>query len=250
VISTLGIQRTNIQIERASLNYQHHVLFQNLSVEFSAGKFSCILGVSGVGKTSLLRLIAGLESWGALAEKLHSGGESLAGKVSYLTQQPALLPWLNVVDNVMLSQCFVRGDCDIRHAERANYLLNSVGLSDAVNLFPAECSGGMRSRVMLARVLFEDKPIVLLDEPFAALDVITKLKMQDLLVTCLQGKTVVMVTHDPLEALRLADDIFLMSGAPAKIWKPFDLKSKSPREMSDYVLVQQAKLIELLQAAV
>ena len=240
---------TNIQIEQATLHYQRRPIFQNLSAQFSIAKFSCILGSSGVGKTSLLRLIAGLESWGATAAKLHIDGESLRGKVSYLAQQSALLPWLSIIENVMVSRRLTGETISLAVQARARELLVQVGLADEVHLKPAALSGGMQQRVMLARVLFEDKPIVLLDEPFAALDVVTKLQMHELLMSCLQDKTVIMVTHDPLEALRLADDIFLMQGRPAKLWQPFCLESSAPREVQQDLLARQAELIALLQEA-
>lgn len=238
---------TNLEIEQATLNYQHRTIFQELSVQFPVAKFTCILGSSGVGKTSLLRLIAGLDSWGATAVKRHINGESLSGKVSYLSQQSTLLPWLNVIDNVMLSHQLTGEKASLADEARAVGLLAQVGLADALNLKPAALSGGMQQRVMLARILFEQKPIVLLDEPFAALDVVTKCQMHELLLQCLQGKTVIMVTHDPLEALRLADQILLMQGNPAKLWRPFELHTAAPREVQSDMLAQQAELIRLLR---
>ncbi len=102
-------------------------------------------------------------------------------------------------------------------------------LGDAIHLYPAQLSGGMRQRVALVRTLLEERPIVLMDEPFSSLDVITRLKLQDLAAELLAAKTVLLVTHDPLEALRLADRVYVLHGAPAVLSEPLIPDGPRPR---------------------
>ena len=183
-------------------------VFSDLSLTLDGGCWHCILGCSGVGKTTLLRLVAGLD-------KPHTGNitddldQSLSGQVSYMSQDDGLLPWLSVVNNVQLGPR-LRGEASAATRQRAVKLLQQVNLSDWVNASTDQLSGGMRQRVALARTLLENKPIVLMDEPFSRLDAITRDELQLLATRLLQGKTVVLVTHDPLEALRLGHTIHVL----------------------------------------
>lgn len=220
-----------IYIEQASLSFQNEYLFQNLSVTFPAGTFNCLLGVSGVGKTSLLQLIA----------KSHSG------KVAYLTQEDSLLPWLSALNNALIGPR-LRNENNIKEYEaKALQLFKDVGLADDINKYPYQLSGGMRQRVALVRTLIEDRKIVLMDEPFAKLDAITRMELQTLATNLLHNRTVVMVTHDPLEALRIGENVYVMSGNPATVEKIVELKQKTPRDLADPALISlQKKLLERL----
>jgi putative hydroxymethylpyrimidine transport system ATP-binding protein len=123
-----------------------------------------------------------------------------------------------------------------------------VGLFDALELLPAQLSGGMRQRVSLVRVLLEDKPIVLMDEPFASLDAITRVKLQTLTAELLRERTVILVTHDPLEALRIGHMIYVLSGTPAQLSQPLIPQGKPPRKMTDPTLLSlQGKLLMELE---
>jgi len=134
--------------------------------------------------------------------------------------------------------------------KQALQLLQQVGLKDAVAKRPAELSGGMRQRVALARTLMEDKPIILMDEPFSSLDAITRLNLQDLAAELLQDKTVLLVTHDPLEALRLGDVVYVMAGQPAHLGSPIHPPGSSPRETTDkQILALQGELLTRLEKA-
>ncbi|MDF2867092.1 MAG: transporter, partial [Gammaproteobacteria bacterium] len=209
-----------IHILNARLRYANKLLFDQLSVTVEAAKFTCLLGPSGIGKTSFLRLITGL-----IAPQAHSQTEltgtvvasdakPLANRIAYLAQSDSLLPWLTALENVVIGAKLRGSKPDLA---RAKYLLGQVGLENAMLLKPQELSGGMRQRVALARTLFENRPIVLMDEPFAALDTITRIKLQELAATLLENSTVLLVTHDPLEALRLGHHIYVMAGQPATL---------------------------------
>ena len=129
-------------------------------------------------------------------------------------------------------------------------LLTKVGLIKVAHQFPASLSGGMRQRAALVRTLLEDRPIVLMDEPFSALDIITRLRLQELAVELLKDRTVLLVTHDPLEALRMAHRIHIMSGVPAKLDDALIPHGVSPRDLSDKSLLElQAQLLQKLRAA-
>lgn len=184
-------------------------LFGPIAFTVLASKWTCILGSSGVGKSTLLRLIAQLPMAGEFTGTITAEDkESLEVNVSYMAQSDLLLPWLTVVDNVMLGNR-LRGQVPKR--DRALHLIKQVGLEDHSSKKPAALSGGMRQRAALARTLMEDRPIVLLDEPFSALDAKTRAEMQELSAEVFSGRTVLLVTHDPAEAARLGDQILVMT---------------------------------------
>ena len=188
----------------------------DVRLNLPAGKWTCLLGPSGVGKSTILRLILGLETAGSLHGTISTDdNSSLENRVSYMAQSDLLLPWLSVSQNIVLGSR-LRGETP--DFKRANALLERVGLSDHADKTPVKLSGGMRQRAALARTLMEDRPIVLLDEPFSALDAGTRADMQELAAEVLQTKTVLLVTHEPAEASRLADQIIIMSKEEAIIW--------------------------------
>ena len=133
--------------------------------------------------------------------------------------------------------------------QRAQYLLQQVGLGEVLSAYPAQLSGGMRQRVALARTLMEDQPVVLMDEPFSSLDALTRRRLQTLTITLLAGRTVLLVTHDPLEALRMSDHILVMRGRPATLSALPELPGAVPRDPSN-AAVQSAyrDLLALLEA--
>jgi putative hydroxymethylpyrimidine transport system ATP-binding protein len=202
------------------------VLFEELELELAGGLTTCLLGPSGVGKSSLLRLLAGLGPAPTGCVQCDDGGP-LAGRSAYMDQRDLLLPWLSGRDNVTLG-ARLRGDKPDR--ARADELLARVGLEDRQKDRPAMLSGGERQRLALARTLMEDRPIVLMDEPFSSLDALTRLKLQDLAAELLAGRTVLLVTHDPMEALRLGHRIFVMKGSPARLGTPLEAAGPPPRD--------------------
>ena len=233
-----------------SLAYQGSPLFERLRFRLEGGSWTCLLGPSGVGKTTLLRLTAGLAA-GALV--VADDGAGLDGRIALMAQQDLLLPWLSVRDNVLLGHR-LRGAsrAELRRlGEPAAALLARVGLERDADRLPCTLSGGMRQRAALARTLMEDRPIVLMDEPFSALDVVTRHRLQDLAGELLVGRTVLLVTHNPLEALRLGHRIYVLSGRPAVPRGPLLPRGAPPLDAADpTLLTQQAELLgELTRSA-
>lgn len=237
-----------IEIRDARLDYAGVPLFDGLSLDLPAARWSCLLGPSGVGKTTLLRLIAGLEG-AATGTVSCSDGRPADGRIAYMAQQDLLLPWLTLTQNVMLG-ARLRGETAGTDDRPARDLLARVGLGDYADHRPDACSGGMRQRAALARTLIEDRPIVLMDEPFSALDAITRLQLQEIAARVLAGRTVLLVTHDPLEALRLGNVVHVMTGRPARMGTPIHPPGTAPRPPNDPgLLSEQADLLARLSNA-
>lgn len=219
----------DITVAQASIGYAGAALFQGLDFTLAGGRWTCMLGPSGVGKSTLLRLIAGLvrPERGAIA---CSDGRPLAGRLAWMGQRDDLLPWLSAQGNVVLG-ARLRGEApDLAGADQ---LLERVGLGRQRDQLPATLSGGERQRAALARTLMEDRPVVLMDEPFSALDAITRARLQNLAAALLEGRTVLLVTHDPLEALRLGHRVHVMAGQPARIEAPIEPSGEPPRDLHD-----------------
>ena len=238
-----------VQVRSAGLAFEGRALFDGLDLDLAEGRTTCLLGPSGVGKTSLLRLIAGLAQ-GAGGAVGDAEGRPVAGRVAYMAQQDLLLPWASVLANVTLG-ARLRGEArDAALESRARELLGQVRLAENPAERPASLSGGMRQRVALARTLMEDRPIVLMDEPFSALDAITRMELQTLAAGLLEGRTVLLVTHDPLEALRLAHRVHVMAGRPARLDEALEPPGPPPRDPSNpAVLKLQGELLKRLVEA-
>ncbi|SIO11012.1 ABC transporter ATP-binding protein [Vannielia litorea] len=222
-------------------------LFAPLALELRAGQWTCLLGGSGVGKSTVLRLISGLATGADFdGDIAATDGRAVAGRVAYMAQDDLLLPWASVSQNIVLGSRLRGTPAD---TGRLGRILERVGLGGQADKTPAALSGGQRQRVALARTLMEDKPVVLLDEPFSALDAQTRAAMQDLAVELLDGKTVLMVTHDPAEAARLGQAIIVMH--PEGL-RPFPHPSSAiPRPIDDLeTLACQASLLRHLRDGV
>lgn len=238
-------------INQASLRYAGEILFSDLQFKLPAGEITCLLGPSGIGKSSLLRLIAGLTVQESLTQQtakiIASDNKPLTNRISYMAQRDLLLPWQTVLNNVVLGYRLRTEKNIASRLKQARALLIEMGLADAMTKYPAQLSGGMRQRVALARTLMEEHPIVLMDEPFSALDTITRWRLQDLAAKLLAQRTVLLVTHDPLEAVRLGQQILVMTGKPAQLDHSLVVPGNPPRAITDpLVLEAQARLMQKL----
>ena len=216
----------------------------SLSVE--KGEFVCLLGASGCGKSTLLSLVAGLD-------KISGGSLDIDGhKVSLMFQEAALFPWLSVAGNVELA-LRLQGANRADRKKRAQQLLEVVRLGGFGDKRPHELSGGMRQRVALARALAQDADILLMDEPFGALDAMTRDILHDELerVWREQSLTVLFVTHNVREAVRLGDRVILLSSRPGRVIEDFPVKHARPRRIdSPEVSAQAADITDRLRAEV
>ncbi|MFA0224730.1 ABC transporter ATP-binding protein [Vibrio splendidus] len=247
----MSVNTVGVQLSNATLRYRdsEHATLSGLSLSLNAGKWTVLLGRSGCGKTTVLRYLAGLlddkvEWQGTLAT---SDELPLTDRIAYMAQQDLLLPWLSVIDNVCLSHRFQNPVSDkALQTNQALELLAAVGLADHASTMPDQLSGGMRQRVALARTLMQDKPVVLMDEPFSALDAVTRHKLQSLACELLKGKTVVLITHDPQEAVRLADNLYVLQGTPANAQSLSVPNTATPRVLDgECAELQQAILDQL-----
>jgi NitT/TauT family transport system ATP-binding protein len=219
----------------------------DISIDIPAGGFVALVGPSGCGKSTLLNLAAGLIS--ATAGRVTVSDRPLKGlnrRATYMFQQDALLPWKTVRDNVALG--LILGGATRAEADaRADYWLGRVGLSAFASHYPAQLSGGMRKRVSMAQNWIIDRPIVLMDEPFSALDVHTRQRMESELLALWEeaaGKTVLFVTHDLEEAISLADSVVVLSAGPSsRVVARHEVTLSRPRDLME--LRTTASFVEL-----
>lgn len=202
-----------LDIQQAGFGYPGRApVVDGVDWRVPAGEIHCLLGRSGCGKTTLLKLAAGLLRPQSGRILLRGSALTAPGpQLGFMFQAPTLLEWLRVLDNVLLPVSLQRRPTP-QDRERALQLLRQLGLGEHAQRYPRQLSGGQQSRVALARALLLEPPLLLLDEPFAALDAITRGELQDdLLRTCrARGTTVLFVTHDIHEAVYLGDRIALM----------------------------------------
>ena len=199
-------------------------VLDNIDFVVEQGQFICVVGVSGCGKSTLLNLIAGLESTTVGTVEVPSG------RASVMFQDPSLMPWLTARGNVELA-LRLRGVGRKERADEAQRLLALVNLADAGDKLPHQLSGGMKQRVALARALAQDREVLLMDEPFAALDAVTRDLLHDELERVWRetGRTIVFVTHNVREAARLGDRVVLMTARGGKIAREWDIDVQRPR---------------------
>ncbi|MCW5679952.1 MAG: ABC transporter ATP-binding protein [Xanthobacteraceae bacterium] len=237
-----------LSVENVSVTYKSsrgkHTAVDDVSMKMHPGEFVSILGPSGCGKSTLLGVVAGLLS--ASSGRISIFGEEVIGPrkdIGVVFQQATLLPWLNVIDNILIPiKALRRNDRD--YAKRAKDLLELVGLTKFEKYYPNELSGGMQQRVGIARALIHDPNLLLMDEPFAALDAMTRermsLELQD--IWRASGKSVLFITHSIPEAVFLSSRILIMSASPGRFVKEITIDLPRPRTAQTMASGQYAAL--------
>ena len=228
-ISFQGVSKTYGAVGRAG---NQTLALDRLDVDIRAAEIVTVLGPTGCGKSSTLNLIAGFEqpSTGVLSldnQPINGPGPDRA----VVFQQPSLFPWLNAFDNVTLGvKC--RGIARETYAPSAERLLQEVGLAGFERHFPYQLSGGMQQRVQIARALISEPKVLLLDEPFGALDYQTRIQMQELLLQLWQQhrQTIFFITHDVSEAIFVADRVLVMSRRPGRVKLSVNVHAPKPRD--------------------
>jgi len=222
-----------IDFDGVSLQYGHRTILSDINLSISPGEFVCVIGASGCGKTSMLRLIAGLAA--PTQGQVSVGQTPVRGPsrdVAVLFQDygRALLPWRTVFGNVSLALEANRVP-RAQRAERIEALLSMVGLDQHADKYPVQLSGGMQQRLQIARTLAQEPSILLMDEPFGALDAMTRQSLQDEILSIVAKRqvTVFFVTHDLEEALYLGDRVVTLYSGPGRIAKLIDVKLPKPR---------------------
>jgi putative hydroxymethylpyrimidine transport system ATP-binding protein len=217
-----------ITIENLSFKYADQHLFEDFTFTVAAGQWTCLLGPSGCGKSTLLRMISGSLIQGVDGRIQFAGQPRMCGQAAWMAQKDLLLPWLSVLENVLLGPR-LRGTLSDGHRQQALKLLEAAGLCEYAQALPDSLSGGMRQRAALLRTLMEQRPVILMDEPFSALDALTRIKLQNLAARLVKGATVLLVTHDPWEALRIGHRIFIMKDRPVRLSRVFLPPGTPPR---------------------
>ena len=244
-----SIVKPKLQLEKITRHFGETVALTQTDFVVRDGDFVSIIGPSGCGKSTLFNLISGVLQ--PTAGRILIDGMDVTGKsghVGYMLQKDLLLPWLTVTDNIVLG-AILKGGATRRQREEGVALARRYGLGDFINHYPSALSGGMRQRVALMRTLAMQHDLMLLDEPFGALDSQTRQSMQQWLLTVWaeQKRTVVFVTHDIDEAIFLADRIVVMTPRPGRIQSVFDVPIDRPRPLScltgaDFIALKRAIL--------
>lgn len=243
MISTLKIMNKIIELKEINKKYYNKkgelTAIEDISFSVFEGEYVAIVGPSGCGKSTLLNIIGNIDK--------KSGGEIILNKdtkIGYMLQEDSLFPWLTILDNCLIGLKIRKELTD----ERVNYvkeLLKEYGLKEFMDSYPSSLSGGMRQRVALIRTLALKPDILLLDEPFSALDYQTRLAVSDDVYKIIKntGKTVIMITHDIAEAISMADRVIVLTERPAKVKQIYNIEmegkstpinNRKCREFSEY----------------
>jgi NitT/TauT family transport system ATP-binding protein len=224
-----------VLIENVSFAYGRQAVLRDISLNARPGDFVCLLGPSGCGKSTLLRLLAGLER--PSQGRIIVGGKQVTGPGldrGVVFQDYSLFPWMTAGENIVFAlEQALPGRKRAEYLEIARIHLSQVGLQNSFDVLPAKLSGGMRQRAAIARAFAIDAPVLLMDEPFGALDAVTRARLQDLLLRLWReqsgGKTVFFVTHDIEEAMLLANTIVVLGLTPGPVQGVFPVDIPRPR---------------------
>lgn len=244
---TIEVKNINKSFEGKKKNLS---VLENINLTIDDGEFICLLGPSGCGKTTLLRLIAGLEH--PTSGEIIANGEVVkkpSGDRAVIFQQYSLFPWLTVLQNVTFGLEMTKKGTKEENIAAAERYLESVGLIDFKDSYPHELSGGMKQRVAIIRSLLNHSPILLMDEPFSAVDMQTRHKLQEQLIGVWKrfDNTIVFVTHDVDEAVYLADKIVILDKNPGRIAKIVEVDIERPRkrDSEEFIKLQESIVSEL-----
>ena len=225
-------------------------LVEDLSLDLATGRLTCLIGPSGCGKSSVIKWLSGV-----LAPELRAEGEAqLDGAalslphptIAYQPQQDTLFPWLTILENATLG-LEIRGTARIAARDRVRPLFPTFGLAGHEDSFPDQLSGGMRQRAAFLRTMVQNARVLLLDEPFSALDAVTRLRMQDWLTARLEDdpRAVLLVTHDLFEATQIADRVLVMGRRPGRIIADIPITTRR-RDRTEASLAETRSLLKSL----
>ena len=242
-----------LEVKGVSKSFDGEEIIQDISLELKEGEIVSLLGVSGGGKTTLFNIIAGLST--PDVGNIYLEGQEITGKpgnISYMLQKDLLLPYRTLVDNVALPLT-IRGMKKSEAREKAAGYFEEFGLEGAEKKYPAEISGGMKQRAALLRTYLFSEKVALLDEPFSALDMLTKASVHEWYLDVMEKikLSTLFITHDIDEAILLSDRIYLLTGKPGSITKEIVIKEPKPRKkdfnLSENFLQYKREIISHLE---
>lgn len=235
-----------------SISFDGNTIIENINIHLKQNEIVSLLGQSGAGKTTLFNVLSGLYT--PDSGKVLLGNEDITGKpgqISYMLQKDLLLPYMTVLDNTALP-LVIKGEKKNAARERAAALFSKFGLDGCEKKYPSQLSGGMRQRAALLRTYLSSQGIALLDEPFSALDTLTKSAMHKWYLSIMEeiDLSTIFITHDIDEAILLSDRIYIMSGKPGKITAEIAIDTPKPRSgnfnLSEEFLEYKRKIVEKL----
>lgn len=239
--------KTRLRIDGVTAGFNDKIIIKDINLELKCGKTLCLLGKSGIGKSTLLNVVAGLLQ--PFVGRVFLNEEDITGEtghISYMLQKDMLLPFKTVEENIALP-LIIKGEKKSQAIKKVRSYLEDFGIDGYGSKYPSSLSGGMRQRAALLRCYLFSTQVVLLDEPFSALDYITKYKMHKWYEKMSEelGLSTIFITHDIDEALKLADIIYIMKGSPATI-EDYLINDKKNDNLSEDFLKKKRKILGLL----